>query len=774
MKHASQYLSYNKPAKKWVEALPLGNGSIGAMIFGGIDKERIDFNLDTLWSGEGRDKKNTSVQQDWQGIREAILDGNYEDAEKTIKENILGDWSEAYLPLATMKIESNTEQIHDEECMVYHRGLDLATAVYVEDYIKDKISYQKEAFCSFAHNVFVLRFTADKSVMDLHIKLQTPLKGDVKCENNDTLMLTGHAPIYVAPNYYSCEEPVVYEEGKGTYYAMGIRVQTTGQVQVEGDTVHIVGADEIILIGAATSNFEKEEAYNAEKEVNSSLDKAFEVSYEQLKKEHSVMYQSYFNTVQLEIGENKTEEATDKRLQRFHEEGYEDAALVALMFNYGRYLLISSSMPGTLAANLQGIWNSEVRPPWSSNYTLNINTEMNYWLVETTNLSACHKPLLDLIKKLSITGQKTAKELYGLEGWVSHHNADPWGHATPVGHYEQNCPPVCYAFWPMSSGWLCRHLWEHYEFNQDEVFLEKEAFPIIKEAIRFYLGYLTPYKGYYITNPSTSPENTFRDSKGNSYAATIASTMDIAILKEIFQTFEMMCSILNKEDELLNQIKEVKEKLPPYQIGKYGQLQEWFTDFEESDVHHRHLSHLYGLYPGDQITPESTPELARACEVSLERRGDAGTGWSLAWKINLWARLKKGDRALTCIKKQMTYTESDWITTVGGGTYPNLLCAHPPFQIDGNFGIVSGIAELLVQSHTDRIELLPALPTEWASGKVKGLKARGGYTLDFKWQNHKVVQVTLRSLKEGSCTLEINGILHHVECNKGTTTIINH
>lgn len=774
MKHASQYLSYHKPAGKWEEALPLGNGNIGAMIFGGIDKERIDFNLDTLWSGEGRDKGNTSPNKDWRAIRRAVLAGNYEEAENNLKENILGNWSEAYLPLATMIIEENTEPICSENIEVYSRGLDLATAVYVEDYTKDKGTYHKEAFCSLAHKVFVLKLTATEAVMNLDIKLQTPLKGEVKSDGAHTLMLTGHAPIYVAPNYYSCEQPVVYEEGRGTHYAMGMRLQTTGKVQGKGDTLSIIGADEIILIGKAASNFEKEVGYNPEQEVRVYLEEAFEVSYEELKKEHSAMYQSYFNTMQLELGESKTSEATDERLQRFHEEGNEDSALIALMFNYGRYLLISSSMPGTLAANLQGIWNSEVRPPWSSNYTLNINTEMNYWLAETTNLSECHKPLLELIKKLSITGQKTAKELYGLEGWVSHHNADPWGHATPVGHYEQNCPPVCYAFWPMSSGWLCRHLWEHYEFNQDEAFLEKEAFPIIKEAIRFYLGYLTPYKDYYVTNPSTSPENTFRDGKGNSYAATIASTMDNAILKEIFQTFERICSILNKEDELLHQVREVKEKLPPYQIGKHGQLQEWFTDFEESDVHHRHLSHLYGLYPGDQITPERTPELARACEVTLERRGDAGTGWSLAWKINLWARLKKGNRALTCIKKQMTYTDMGWINTVGGGTYPNLLCAHPPFQIDGNFGLTSGIGELLLQSHTDRIELLPALPTEWANGKVKGLKARGGYTLDFKWQNHKVVQVTLRSLKEGTCTLEINGILHTVECNKGTTTIINH
>lgn len=477
--------------------------------------------------------------------------------------------------------------------------------------------------------------------------------------------------------------------------------------------------------------------------------------------------------MQLELGEAKTDRTTDERLRLFEEEGCKDTALITLLFNYGRYLMISSSMPGTLAANLQGIWNSEVRPPWSSNYTLNINTQMNYWPAETTNLSECHIPLIDLIKKLSKTGQKAAKELYGLDGWVSHHNTDPWGMATPVGHYEQNCPPVCYAFWPMSSGWLCRHLWEHYIFNQDEVFLKEEAFPIIKGAVRFYLGYLVPYNDYYVTIPSTSPENTFKDAKGHTYAATIASTMDIAILKELFETYEKICTLLNERDELLEEVKVAKEKLPPYLIGKHGQLQEWLMDFEESDQHHRHVSHLYGLYPGDQITPDHTPELAKACEVTLERRGDAGTGWSLAWKINLWARLKKGERALDCIKKQLTYIGMDGINMGGGGTYANLLCAHPPFQIDGNFGFTSGVCELLMQSHTDVIELLPALPKDWSHGRVKGLKARGGYTLDFKWQNHKVVQVTVRSLKEGSCTLRINGELHTLQCQAGTTTIIN-
>ena len=772
MNHASKYLFYNQPATKWNEALPLGNGKIGAMLFGGINGERIDFNLDTLWSGKGTSKMNHSNQKDWNAIRKAILEENYKEAENSIQEHILGDWSESYLPLATLIVEKRKEKVR-EGIEAYRRGLDLSQALYEQSYREEGIRYKQEAFCSIQDGAFLLKWKASKKVLDVKLKLSSSLQGQVKKEKECTLMLTGHAPTYVAPNYYHCENPVVYEEGKGIAYAMGIRVQTTGCINQEEDTIHITGADEIVLISTSASNFEKEEGYNPKKSVEEQLDKLVKVTYEELRERHIKAYQYYFNSVQLELGEVKTNQATDERLRLFNEQGSKDLALITLLFNYGRYLMISSSMPGTLAANLQGIWNSEVRAPWSSNYTLNINTQMNYWPAETTNLSACHRPLIDLIKKLSQTGRQVAKELYGLEGWVSHHNTDAWGMATPVGQYEQNCPPVCYAFWPMGSGWLCRHLWEHYLFNQDEVFLKQEAFPIIKEAVRFYLGYLVPYENYYVTMPSTSPENTFKHRNNQAYAATIGSTMDIAILKELFSVYEKICTLLNERDALLEQVKVVKEKLPPYFIGKYGQLQEWFIDFEESDPHHRHISHLYGLYPGDQITPDRTPELAKACETTLERRGDAGTGWSLAWKINLWARLKKGERAFDCIKKQLTYIGAEEVNMGGGGTYANLLCAHPPFQIDGNFGFTSGVCELLIQSHTGVIELLPALPQDWSSGRVKGLKARGGYTLDFYWENHKVVEVAVHSLKDTTCMLRINGEVYTLKCEKGKISLID-
>ena len=772
MNHASKYLFFNQPATNWNEALPLGNGKIGAMLFGGINGERIDFNLDTLWSGEGKSKMNLSRKKDWNTIRTAILEGNYKEAESNLKEHILGDWSESYLPLATLIVEKGKEKVR-EHLGTYRRGLDLSQALYEQSYIEEGIKYEQEAFCSIEDGVFVLKWSASEKMLDVKLKLSSLLQAQIKAEKDGILMLTGHAPTYVAPNYYHCENPVVYDEGKGIAYAMGMCVQTTGCVDYEEDTIHITGADEIVLISTAASNFEKEEGYSPQNSVEELLNKVRQVAYTKLKEKHIRAYQYYFNRMQLELGDVQTCQATDERLRLFHEQDHKDLALITLLFNYGRYLMISASLPGTLAANLQGIWNSELRAPWSSNYTLNINAQMNYWPVETTNLSACHRPLIELIKKLSQEGRKVARELYGLEGWVSHHNTDAWAMATPVGHYEQNCPPVCYAFWPMGSGWLCRHLWEHYLFNQDEVFLKQEAFPIIKEAVRFYLGYLVPYKNYYVTIPSTSPENTFKYGKEQVCAATIGSTMDIAILKELFEIYERTCELLNERDNLLEQVRAIKEKLPPYFIGKYGQLQEWFIDYEESDPHHRHISHLYGLYPGDQITPEHTPELAKACETTLERRGDAGTGWSLAWKINLWARLKKGERAFDCIKKQLTYIGTEGIHMGGGGTYANLLCAHPPFQIDGNFGFTAGVCELLMQSHTEVIELLPALPQDWLSGKVKGLKARGGYTLDFYWENHKVVQVAVHSLKNATCMLRINGEVYTLECEKGKISCID-
>ena len=430
--------------------------------------------------------------------------------------------------------------------------------------------------------------------------------------------------------------------------------------------------------------------------------------------------------------------------------------LITKMFHYARYLMISSSKPGTQCANLQGIWNHNLRAPWSSNYTVNINTEMNYWMAEKANLSDCHEPLFDLIERTASHGKKTAKEVYHLNGWVSHHNVDIWGHSSPVGYFGQDENPCTYSMWPMSSGWLCSHLWEHYRYTLDREFLREKAFPLIRGAVEFYLGYLVPYDGYLVTAPSTSPENTFTASDHSVHSVTFGSTMDCSILKELFGNYLKACEILDITD-LMDEVKAALKKLLPFKIGKEGQLQEWYLDYPEVDMHHRHVSQLYGLYPGNLIHREDK-ELLAACRVALDRRGDEGTGWCMAWKACLWARLGDGERALKLLKNQLHVTKEENCSLVGGGTYPNMLCAHPPFQIDGNFGFAAAVLEMLVQYQDDRIFFLPVLPEEWKDGKISGLRAPGGITIDFVWKDRCITECSLQSQTDMVRILLYNGI----------------
>lgn len=422
------------------------------------------------------------------------------------------------------------------------------------------------------------------------------------------------------------------------------------------------------------------------------------------------------------------------------------------MLQYARYLLINSSKEGTECANLQGIWSDILRAPWSSNYTVNINTQMNYWIAESTGLADFHKPLFELLKKVSKNGEATAKRLYGAGGWVSHHNIDIWGHSTPVGLNSSDNNPSVYGLWQMSGAWLCRHLFEHYLYGRDVEFLRNTAYPIISGAVRFYLDYLVEADGYLVTIPSTSPENTFLDEKGEEHALTYASTMDISIIKELFNNYLKIQDILGITRDI--EVENAIDKLPPFKISKSGALCEWLSDYEEKDVNHRHVSHLYGLYPGNIIEDE---KLKTACKTTLERRGEDGTGWCLAWKACLYARLKDGESAFRLLKNQLRLTTEEQILMNGGGTYPNLFCAHPPFQIDGNFGFAAAIVEMLIQGDENRIELLPALPKAFSTGFVKGIRARGGYSLDISWENGKVMGIRIAAAKKGNVNLSYNG-----------------
>lgn len=472
------------------------------------------------------------------------------------------------------------------------------------------------------------------------------------------------------------------------------------------------------------------------------------LEYEKLKASHIEQYQNFFNRMELLLNDSK------------------ENHMAEMMFHYARYLMICSSKPGTQCANLQGIWNHSMRAPWSSNYTVNINTEMNYWMAERCNLSECHEPLFELIERTAQNGEKTAREVYGLPGWVSHHNIDIWGHSSPVGYYGQDDNPCSYSMWPMSSGWLCRHLWEHYCYTLDTEFLRNRAYPIVENAVRFYLAYLMPYRGYLVTCPSTSPENQFVASDGTHHSVSVASTMDISILKELFENYLKMCRIL-KIDGLTGEVKDVLAKLPPFQIGEKGQLQEWFFDYPEAEEHHRHVSHLYGLYPA-QIIDREDKDLREACQKSLDLRGDEGTGWCMAWKACLWARLNDGEHALKLLKNQLRYTTEENISCVGGGIYPNMLCAHPPFQIDGNFGFAAAMIEMLIQSKGNEVTLLPALPKEWNTGKVTGVQIQGGFTVDFEWEKMKIKNICIRAKYNSELLLNYNGKTERIHFEPGS------
>lgn len=755
-------LQYHEAARTWFEALPLGNGELGAMCYGNIEEDRIGLNLDTLWSGTGRDKGNTKTDRDWDYLRSLIREKRYGEAEEYARIHVLGDWTECYLPAGELILKINGESAGHVGS--YHRELELSRGVASTVWEADGVRYEKEIFVSMKERVMAIRLKAQREKgpenLDLTLSLESPLIHEYKDLDETMMVLSGEAPVYAAPSYYECEEPIRYEEGKGISFVLGaLACCENGTVYKEGTSLSVKAEGEVTIYLTGGTDFERtvELGSEAEKELKSAREKG----YEQLKAEHEACFRDYFDRVEFTLGSREDvyeELSTIERVERFQKDR-EDQNLVALLFHYGRYLLITSSKPGTQCANLQGIWNRLMRAPWSSNFTVNINTEMNYWMAESCNLSEFHQPLFALMERTAKQGHETAKKLYGLDGWVSHHNVDIWGHSTPVGG-PAGGNPNSYALWPMSSGWMCRHLWEHYCYTLDQDFLRDTAYPLIEGAVCFYLGYLVPEDGYLVTMPSTSPENGFVDGNGENHAVTMASTMDISILKELFDYYVKICDILGVEG-LKDEAADALKKLPPFKVGKNGQLQEWYEDYEEAEVHHRHVSHLYGLYPASVITKDQK-ELREACEVTLNRRGDEGTGWCIAWKAALWARLGDGDRAFTLLRDEMRLTAEEEVRMTGGGIYGNLFCAHPPFQIDGNFGYTAAVTEMLLQSQEEEIVLLPAIPKEWKDGQVKGLKARGGYTVDFTWREGKVTEVHVQALKSGSVVLRYNGEAHEL------------
>lgn len=743
-------LWYDAPATVWEEALPLGNGRIGAMVYGNPTQEVYQLNEETLWSGYPQDCNNPKAAEVLPLVRKAVDEGDYVKASALWKENAQGPYTARYLPLANLMLSQPTEK----QSKNIYRDLNISNATATVTYEADGIKYRRTSFISYPDQVMVVKMEADKKQsVSLDVRLNSLLRYQVKATAQDELLLDGKAPSYVANRDYDPRQ-VIYHDQLGLKFKVKVKLLSKGGTYASGDSLlSIRNADEVTLLLSATTDF-----YQPEIKLSDC-----NRTYEELIDRHLKDYQPLFNRVELSLGKNSPEKEklpTSQRLKQFAA-APNDNGLLELYYQYGRYLMIASSRPGGLPANLQGIWNHRVQPPWGSNYTTNINTEMNYWMTETANLPECFTPLSDFIRRLSVNGAQTARINYGMNrGWLAHHNSDAWAQTAPTGGYDTDPKgSPRWSCWPLAGVWLCQHLWEHYAFGGDRQYLSQTAYPIMKGAAEFLLQWLQkdPESGKWITNPSTSPENRFRymDKNGQIQDAELSrsSGMDLGLAWDLLTNCIDASRILNTDAAFRSQLEEVRSNLQPFRIGSKGQLLEWEKEFEEIDPKHRHVSHLFALHPGRQILPERDTELANACHRTLELRGDGGTGWAMAWKINFWARLHDGNHAFLMLKNGLKYVDATQESIKGGGTYANLFDAHPPFQIDGNFGGTAGITEMLLQSHAGYIHLLPALPDNWQEGSIHGIRARGGFTIDMEWKKGKITRLSVTSHLGGTCRI---------------------